>query len=69
MLMKTSNLNKMKLEDVKNYYNELYGADNSMSAFVGELDKKQVTDFLQKSFLANGIVRLPYKTLSPVILM
>jgi zinc protease len=43
-------LAKVKLEDVKKYYNDFYGANNSVSAFVGELDKKQITDFLQNSF-------------------
>jgi zinc protease len=43
-------LAKVKLEDVKKYYSDFYGADNSVSAFVGELDKKQITDFLQTSF-------------------
>jgi zinc protease len=43
-------LNKIKLEEVKNYYNDFYGANNSMTAFVGELDKKQITDFLQNIF-------------------
>ncbi len=38
------------LEDVKTFYKDFYGANNSISAFVGELDKKQVTDFLQKTF-------------------
>ena len=47
---KLEDLNKMNLEDVKKYYNDFYSANNSQSAFVGELDKKQVTDFLQNSF-------------------
>lgn len=43
-------ISKIKLEDVKNFYKEFYGANNSISAFVGELDKKMVKDFLQKTF-------------------
>ena len=43
-------LAKVKLDDVKKYYADFYGANNSVSAFVGELDKKQITDFLQTSF-------------------
>jgi zinc protease len=43
-------LNKVKPEDVKKYYADFYGANNSLSSFVGEIDKKQVTDFLQNSF-------------------
>ncbi len=43
-------LNKMKLDDIKKYYADFYGANNSLASFVGEIDKKQVTDFLQNSF-------------------
>jgi zinc protease len=43
-------LGKIKLEDVKNFYKEFYGANNSVSAFVGELDKTVVKNFLQKTF-------------------
>jgi zinc protease len=41
---------KVKLDDVKKYYKDFYGANNSVSTFVGEIDKKQVTAFLQNSF-------------------
>jgi zinc protease len=43
-------LASLKLEEVKKYYNDFYGADNSISVFVGQLDKKQITDFLQHVF-------------------
>lgn len=43
-------LAKVKLDDVKKYYNDFYGANNSVAAFVGQLDKKQVTTFLQNTF-------------------
>ncbi len=43
-------LAKVKLEDVKKYYSEFYGANNSVSSFVGELDKKQIKNFLDNSF-------------------
>ncbi len=43
-------LAKVKLDDVKKYYNDFYGANNSVSSFVGELDKKQITEFLQNVF-------------------
>ena len=43
-------LAKVKLNDVKKYYADFYGANNSVSSFVGELDKKQVTAFLQNTF-------------------
>lgn len=40
----------VKLDDVKKYYTDFYGANNSVSTFVGQLDKPQVTAFLQNSF-------------------
>ncbi|MEO5947461.1 MAG: insulinase family protein, partial [Chitinophagaceae bacterium] len=43
-------LAKIKLDDVKKYYKDFYGADNSISVFVGELDKKQIKSFLQNTF-------------------
>lgn len=43
-------LANVKLDDVKKFYADFYGANNSLAAFVGEMDKKQVTDFLQKAF-------------------
>ncbi len=43
-------LSKIRLEDVKDFYKEFYGANNSVSAFVGELDKNIVKGFLQKTF-------------------
>ncbi len=43
-------LAKVTLEDVKKFYADFYGANNSFSSFVGELDKKQVKDFLHKTF-------------------
>ena len=39
-----------EVQDVKKFYTDFYGANNSISAFVGETDKKLVTDFLQKTF-------------------
>jgi zinc protease len=43
-------LSRVKLDDVKKYYNDFYGANNSVSVFVGEIDKTSVKDFLQASF-------------------
>ena len=45
-----ADLAKVKLDDLKKYYADFYGANNSVSSFVGELDKKQITDFLQNIF-------------------
>jgi zinc protease len=57
-------LNKVKLEDVKKYYADFYGANNSLAAFVGEIDKKQVTDFLQNSF-GKWNSKASYKQIEP----
>ena len=43
-------LAKVKLEEVKKFYTDFIGANNSVSVFVGEVDKKQVKEFLEKSF-------------------
>jgi zinc protease len=43
-------LAKVKLDDVKKFYTDFYGANNSIIAFAGEIDKVQIKDFLQKSF-------------------
>ena len=47
---KLEDLANTSLNDVKAYYKDFFGANNSISSFVGELDKKQITDFLQRSF-------------------
>ncbi len=57
-------LKKIKLEDVKKFYSDFYGANNSLSSFVGEIDKKQVTDFLQNSF-GKWNSKMPYKAVEP----
>ncbi len=58
-------LNKVKVEDVKKFYNDFYGANNSVSSFVGELDKKQVTTFLQNTF-GNWNSKENYKEVEPM---
>jgi zinc protease len=40
-------LDKVKLDDLKKYYADFYGANNSVATFIGELDKQPITDFLQ----------------------
>jgi zinc protease len=57
-------LKKIKLEDVKKFYADFYGANNSLSSFVGEIDKKQVTDFLQSSF-GKWNSKMTYKAVEP----
>jgi|CXWL01.1.fsa_nt_gi zinc protease len=58
-------LAKVKLDDVKKYYRDFYGADNSVSAFVGEIDKKQITAFLQNTF-DKWNSKEPYKEIEPL---
>jgi zinc protease len=43
-------LSKLKLEDVKQFYKDFYGANNALIAFAGELDKPVIKVFMQKSF-------------------
>lgn len=43
-------LANVKLDDVKKYYADFYGANNSVSTFVGQLDRQQIAAFLQNSF-------------------
>jgi zinc protease len=45
-----ADLSKLKLDDVKKFYADFVGANNSVSVFVGELDKKVITDFLGNTF-------------------
>jgi zinc protease len=58
-------LAKVKLEDVKRYYTNFYGANNSVSSFVGQLDKTQVTTFLQNSF-GKWNSQNEYKEIAPI---
>jgi len=55
---------KVKLENVKKFYTDFYGANNSVSAFVGELDKKQITSFLQNTF-GNWNSKASYAAIEP----
>lgn len=43
-------LNKITLEDVKNYYATFYGGSNSISSFVGGIDKPIILKFLNSTF-------------------
>jgi zinc protease len=55
-----ADLAAVKLDDVKKYYTDFYGANNSVSSFVGELDKKQIADFLN-STLGSWTSKASYK--------
>lgn len=44
------NLLKVNLDDLKKYYNDFYGANNSLSVFVGGIDKLEVSNFLKNTF-------------------
>ncbi|MDZ4793707.1 MAG: pitrilysin family protein [Bacteroidota bacterium] len=43
-------LTKVKLEDIRNYYRNFYGANNSVSVFAGQIDKPKIKDFLRTAF-------------------
>ena len=58
-------LAKVKLDDVKKYYHDFYGANNSVSSFVGELDKKQIKSFLESSF-GKWNSKETYKEVEPI---
>lgn len=45
-----ASFSQMKLDDVKNYYKEFYGANHAIASFVGDVDEKIITDFLQSNF-------------------
>ncbi len=55
-----ADLEKVKLEEVKKFYGDFYGANNSTSAFVGEIDKKVTLTFLQNT-LGKWNSKSPYK--------
>lgn len=57
-------LSKVKMADLKKYYADFYGANNSVSVFVGELDKKVTTQFLQNTF-GKWNSKEPYKEIVP----
>lgn len=57
-------LKAVKLEDVKKFYADFYGANNSVSTFVGEIDKPTVTAFLQNS-LGKWDSKSSYKEVAP----
>lgn len=43
-------LGNVTLEDIKKYYNDFYGANHSISVFVGGIDQEVVSSFLNKAF-------------------
>ncbi|MEO6836913.1 MAG: pitrilysin family protein [Ginsengibacter sp.] len=47
---KLESLSRVNLEDLKKYYNDFFGANNSLSVFVGGIDKSLVTEFLKNTF-------------------
>ncbi len=57
-------LSKVKLDDLKKYYADFYGANNSLSTFVGELDKDQIKSFMNKTF-GNWNSKSAYAAITP----
>ncbi|MEQ1676357.1 MAG: pitrilysin family protein [Chitinophagaceae bacterium] len=54
----------VKLDDLKKYYADFYGADHSLSVFVGQLDKPQIKAFIQKTF-GSWNSKAPYARVDP----
>ncbi len=61
---KLEDLAKIKIEDLKKYYDDFYGANNSLSVFVGGIDKSLVTNFL-KNTLGNWNSKSAYEEIIP----
>ncbi len=57
-------LSKIKLTDLKSYFSEFYGAGNSYSVFLGELDKPLIKEFL-KNTLSPWKSKTPYAEIIP----
>lgn len=53
-------LNKITIEDVKNFYATFYGGTNSISSFVGGIDKTLIKTFLNSTF-DNWNPKIAYK--------
>lgn len=47
---KIESLSKVTLDDLKKYYSDFYGANHSISVFVGGIDKSGITQFLKNTF-------------------
>lgn len=52
------------LDEVKSFYKDFYGANNSISSFVGEIDKPKITDFLNRTF-GNWDSKMKFATIAP----
>lgn len=52
------------LDDIKSFYKDFYGANYSISTFVGELDPPVVTGFLNKAF-GSWDSKMKYATIAP----
>lgn len=61
---KLQELSKIKIADLKSYYSEFYGANNSYSAFLGELDLSCIKDFFKNTF-STWKSKTPYAELVP----
>lgn len=57
-------LTKISLDDLKKYYDDFYGANNSLSVFVGGIDKNTVVKFLNNT-LGNWNSKAAYSEIVP----
>ena len=61
---KIEDLSKITLDDLKKYYEEFYGANNSLSVFLGGINKNQTTSFLKNTF-GGWNSKAPYAEIIP----
>ncbi len=43
-------IKNVKLSDIKSFYNDFYGANNSFASFIGTIDANEMKGYLEKSF-------------------
>ena len=59
-------LSRARIADLKAFYNDFYGANNSYSVFIGEIDKSMIKSWLQSAF-GNWKSKSPYVEILPKI--
>ncbi|HEX5153727.1 MAG TPA: pitrilysin family protein [Parafilimonas sp.] len=60
---KLSDLQTLKLDDLKNFYNNFYGANHGYASFVGDIDATAIKSFLEKNF-SGFSGKQPYKEIA-----
>jgi len=60
---KLSDLQALKLDDLRNFYNNFYGANHGYTSFVGDIDAAAIKSFLDKNF-SSFSGKQPYKEIA-----